>query len=127
MPRLMFDGPTGPESHDLPIGPNGLLRLNVAEVRHIQRVAELTARQLQTKLFDADPDPVALTAVVQVLWKRQGKSVRFEEVDFDLSTLNFELLPEEQVAMDRAEAEKRQSAAGEDPTTDSNGSPTAEG
>lgn len=126
MPRILFDGPNGPESHDLPIGPNGLLRLNVAEVRHIQRVAELTARQLQTKLFDADPDPVALTAVVQVLWKRQGKTVRFEEVDFDLSTLDFQLLPEEQSAMERAESEK-QSAAGEDPTSDSNGSPTVEG
>lgn len=96
MPLIKFEGPDGPEAHAMPLGPNSLLRLNLAEVREIQRVTGLTAVEVRDKVFDEDPDPIALTALVQALWKRQGRIVKFDDVDFDLSTLEFDLLPEEQ-------------------------------
>lgn len=127
MPRIVFEGPDGPEDHELPIGPNGQLRITVPEARHIQRVADVTAMEFRNRLFVTDdPDPMAIAALVQLLWKRRGKAVRFEDVDIDISTLLFTLLPEEEARAAEVEAAKS-GGSGEDPTPDSSGSPTAEG
>jgi hypothetical protein len=93
MPLFQFDGPDGPEEHAVERGPNGLLRWHLAEARHIQRVADMTIREFQTAIFDFDA--TALTALVQLLWKRTGRVVKFDEVDFDLSTFDVEFLPGE--------------------------------
>ena len=126
MPLIKFVGPEGPEEHALPLGPNGLLRLHLAEVRHIQRVADLTVGQVQSGVFTsgADIDPTALTALVQVLWKRIGRVVKFDEVDFDLSTLDFDLLPEEESADDDEPAPATDDAVAVDPTPASSGGAT---
>lgn len=127
MPLIKFDGPEGPEEHVVPIGPNGLMRLHLAEVRHIQRVANLTAGDLQAKVFTADPDPVALTALVQVLWKRRGRVVKFDDVDFDFSTLDYDLLPEEEDAVPDPVDESAVVEEAPDPTQTSSGSAAGEG
>mgnify|MGYP000016345729 CR=1 FL=1 len=123
MPRISFEGPDGAESYDLPLGPNGLLRLQLAEVRHVQRVADLTIEQLQTRIFTLDP--TALTAIVQVLWKRAGRIVKWDDVDFDVSTIDFDLLdgegPDEEA--DPADA----GALVEDPSQASSTEPTEAG
>ena len=93
MPLFKFDGPDGPEEHAVEKGPNGLLRWHLAEARQIQRVADLTIQEFQAAIFDLDA--TALTALVQVLWKRDGRVVKFDDVDFDLSTFDVSFLPGE--------------------------------
>lgn len=134
MPRLKFDGPEGPEVLEIPMAvATAKLRLTLAEARHIQRVADLTMEQVRDGVFGrTDPDPVALTALVQVLWKRQGRLVAFDDVDFDLGSFDFELLPDEEaeaerVAARQAEAGELEAGDAEDPTQTPSGTPTAEG
>ncbi len=93
MPLFKFDGPDGPEEHSVERGPNGLLRWHLAEARQIQRVADMTIQEFQSAIFDLDA--TALTALVQVLWKREGRIVKFDDVDFDLSTFDVSFLPGE--------------------------------
>lgn len=121
MPRLTFEGPTGPETLD--IGWNlstAKLRLTLAEARHIQRVADMTVDQVRDKIFTtSDPDPVALSVLVQVLWKRQGRIVSFEDVDFDLGGFSWDLLPDEEAEAERVAAEQGEpglATDAEDPT-----------
>lgn len=93
MPIIRFEGPDGPESLELHRGENGLPRLMMSEIKHIQRTVDMTVPEMMEAMGRLDPD--AICVVVQVLWKRQGRIVRFDEVDFDISTLHFELLPGE--------------------------------
>ena len=67
----------------LPMGDNGLPRLHLAEVRHIQRVTDMGVKDVTEKAF-VELDGTAITAIVQVLWKRQGRVVKFDDVDFDI-------------------------------------------
>ena len=119
---IEFEGPDGPERHELPLGPNGLPRLHLAEVRHIQRVTDMRVTDLLERMsvFDAD----AWTVLVQVLWKRQGRVVRFDEVDLDLSTLSVAGDDVEVVESASAEGE---AADGSDPTPESSGTPPVAG
>ena len=130
MPRITFEGPQGPEALDIPmVVTTAKLRLTLAEARHIQRVADLTVEQIRDRVFGTtDPDPLALTALVQVLWKRQGRIVAFEDVDLDLGTFDFDLLPDEEAEADRVrlahEAENAEPAADAgDPTGTPSGTP----
>jgi len=93
MPVFVFDGPDGPEEHAVERGPNGLLRWHLAEARHIQRVADMTIKEFQVAIFDLDA--TALTALVQLLWKRTGRVVKFDDVDVDVSTFDVSFLPGE--------------------------------
>lgn len=113
---IRFEGPDGgPEEHELAFGPNGLPRLHVAEVRHIQRVADLSVAELLERLSTFDG--TAWTVLVQVLWKRDGRVVKFDDVDFDISTV---MIEGDDVEVVDASAE----ADPLDPTTDSNGEST---
>ena len=89
----------------------------------MQRVADLTIEQLQTRIFTLDP--TALTAIVQVLWKRDGRIVKWDDVDFDVSTIDFDLLDGEgpDVEADPADA----GALVEDPSQASSTEPTEAG
>lgn len=123
MPRLTFDGPDGRETLDIRWNlTTAKLHLTLAEARHIQRVADLTVDQVRDRIFTtSDPDPTALTALVQVLWKRQGRIVAFDDVDFDLGSLDWDLLPDEEaeaeaVAARQATAPDVGTADAEDPT-----------
>ena len=131
MPRIAFDGPNGPESVEVAWNlQTGQLRLMLAEARHIQRVADLTVEQLRERVFmTEDTDPVALTALVQVLWKRQGRDVPFDQIDFDLGSVEFDLLPDEAAFAERMEKQEQQveGADAEDPTQTPNGPPPTEG
>ncbi len=124
MPVITFDGPDGPERHELPYGPNGFPRLMLAEIREIQRVTGMTAVDWWNAIADASPDGVALAALVQALWKRQGRIVRFDAVDFDYSTLDLDLLPEEAA---KREESAEGAADAEDPTETPSGPPPTEG
>jgi hypothetical protein len=119
MPQFKFDGPDGPESHDVEKGPNGLLRWHLAEARQIQRVADLTIQEFQSAIFSLDA--TALTALVQVLWKRDGRVVKFDDVDFDLSTFDVSFLPGE---IDDEDDGSETDAP--DPTQTPNGDPPTE-
>ena len=124
MPRISFEGPEGPESYDLPIGPNGLLRLHLPEVRHVQRVADLTVEQLHRGIFEFDP--TAITAIVQVFWKRTGRIVKWDDVDIDISTLVFDLLEGEGDSEEDADPADA-AVVQEDPSQASSTEPTEAG
>lgn len=61
-------------------------RLNLAEARMVKAVTGMKPEAFATELFSGDPD--ALTALLMILKKRQGLSVRYEEIDGDLSTFD---------------------------------------
>lgn len=121
MPLIRFETADGEERIEFPMGDNGLPRLMLSEVAHIQRVADLTIPQLMEGL--AALDPTALAVLVQVMWKRSGRVVRFEDIDFDISTLDYSLLPGE----DDAEDEEPLPEGAPDPTPASSGRGTRAG
>lgn len=124
MPLMKFEGPDGPEALEFPLGDNGLPRLMLSEVAHIQRVADMTIPELVEGMGRLDP--TALAAAVQVMWKRQGRIVRFEDVDFDISTLAFDSLPNEVDDEEAGAVDDDVPAGAPDPTAASSGDATAE-
>lgn len=107
----------------LEMGINGLPRFHMAEVRHIERVADMGVREVTEQAF-VELNGTALSAVVQVLWKRQGRVVKFDDVDFDIGSMEFELLPDEEDDDDTAAGGGVDPV---DPTSTSSGGETGEG
>lgn len=67
--------------------------LMLAEMRVVQRATQLRPGDFVTALTEGDPE--ALTALVVLMEKRQGRVVRFEDVDIDLGAFEAEPLDEE--------------------------------
>ena len=80
--RIAFDGPNGHEVHDW----NS--RLTNLEAIGIQRTTDLLPQAFFEGL--AELNPTAWTAMVQMLWARQGNRVKFSDVEFDLMSCTLE-------------------------------------
>lgn len=80
--RITFDGPDGPEVHEWGS------RLTNLEAIGVQRTADMLPQAFFEGL--AELDPTAWTALVQLLWARQGKRVKFNDIEFDLMSCRLE-------------------------------------
>jgi hypothetical protein len=63
-------------------------RLMNVEAMHLERVTGMTIPEWSNALTKGST--LALTALVQMVWKRAGRAVPFEEVVFDLGALEMQ-------------------------------------
>ena len=80
--RISFDGPDGREVHEW----NG--RLTNQEAITVQTTTGLLPQAFFEGL--AALDPTAWTAMVRLLWARDGRAVKFSDVEFDLMSCMLE-------------------------------------
>jgi hypothetical protein len=81
---VRFDGPDGPESHEMAAGVTqpDAPQLSVLEAIEIEKITGDKPQAWLRALSELDP--TAWVALVMILRRREGKTVRFGDVDFDL-------------------------------------------
>lgn len=133
MPRLTVDliGPDGepePVVIDIPLSErNGLLRLHQSEAKHVARTVDLTVKDLYPAAF-RDLQPEALSVIIQVGLKRQGRPMKFDDIDFDYGSIDIDAVPDaEDWLSDAADGDGEAVPPEMDPTPPSNGGETEAG